>query len=105
GGPLAELALVQDVIGREQRPPKGTVDRVRLRAGPARVGDAALVDDHRNPAPPREAEERRGVARQPRRSEIEEREVGRMVGETRRKALELRRTARNGLPLLGAAVV
>ena len=97
GRPLAELALVEDVLGRPEDESERSVDRVRVRACPARVADAVLVEEERNPPAPRVPEERPKVARQPGRSEIENREVGRVVRKPRRQALELRRAARDRL--------
>ena len=49
GGALAELALVDDVVGAPSDRPQPVVHLVRPRAGPAGIGDAVLVDDDRRP--------------------------------------------------------
>src|SRR5207253_5230926 len=74
---LAELALVEDVVGREERLPDRAVERLVPVAGPGGVADAVLVQDDRNAPPAGEREQRAEVARQPRRAEVEEREIGR----------------------------
>jgi hypothetical protein len=105
GRALAELALVQDVIGGEQRSAERPVELVGGAAGPAGIGDAALVDDDGDVPPPSEPQQWAQVARQPRRAEVEDCEVGRAVRETRSEPLELRRAAGDRLTGRRHAVV
>ena len=62
GGALAELALVEDVVGREQSSPQRPVDGIGPLAGPARVPDPVLVDDEREPVGERSQSRARGRA-------------------------------------------
>ena len=92
GGALRELALVHDVVGREDGPPQRVVQLVGPLARPARVRDAVLVDDDRRSAPLRDPQERTEVAREPRRAEVEQREVRRRAREALVQLLRLRRS-------------
>ena len=62
-GPLAELALVEDMVGGEQRTAERFVDPLGLVARPAGIRHTALVEDDRNVAPACEREQRAGIAR------------------------------------------
>ena len=104
-GSLAELALVEDVISLPQNPVQRSVEGLGARSCPAGVSDTVLVDDQRDPPPARVPEERPQVARQPGRSEIQQREVGRMIREPRCQALELRRSSGDGFAGCGHTVV
>jgi hypothetical protein len=105
GRELAELALVQHVLGREQGSTVRPVQALGIRAGEARIGDAVLVENDRDPAAPRQREQRPQVARQPRRAQIDQREVPWIVREALREALELRGAAGDGLAGRRNAVV
>ena len=82
----------------------GTFSSSVLLAGPARVGDAVLVDDDLRPTPPRDPEELSEVARQVRRPEVQEREVRRRVRPARGELLELRGAAGDRLARCGDQV-
>ncbi len=105
GRALAELALVEDVHGLGEDPPKRSVERLGAAPRPTRVAHAVLVDEERDAAPACKPEKRAEVSRQPRRPQVEEREVRRVVGKARHEPLKLRRSARDGLARLGHAIV
>jgi hypothetical protein len=67
------------------------VDLLGVGARPARVGDAALVDDDRGAAPAGEPQQRSEIPWEPRRPEVEEREVLGAVWKALRKPLEFAR--------------
>ena len=96
GGALAELALVEDVLGGVEQRAERPVHVVGLLARPGRVPDPVLVDDERDPSAAQEPEQRAEVARQPVRSQVRDGEVVRPVGEAHSEALDLRRAAGNG---------
>ena len=56
GRALRELALVENVVGGEERSAQRSVDRLGAVTRPARVADTVLVHDDGNPATPRERE-------------------------------------------------
>ena len=91
--PLAELTLVEDVVGLLEDDPQRPIERVGARAGPPRISDAVLIQQERDTPPTREPQKRTEISRKPRRSEVQDREVRWAVGEPDRKALELRRAA------------
>ena len=62
GRVLAELALEEHVVGRLQRTSVARIELLGGLAGPTGIGDAVLIDDHRDPSPPREPKERFEVA-------------------------------------------
>ena len=105
GGALAEVALVENVVGGQKRAPQRPVYLLDTIPRPARVANPILVDHDRRAAAPREPEERAQVARQPCRAEVEQREVGGAVREALGEALELRGAAGNPFPRGRHAVV
>ena len=102
---LAELALVEDMLGRAEHSTERSVEPVRAAPCPARIADAVLVEQERYATPPYVPEQRSEIARQPRRAEIQEREVGRLVGEAGGQPLELRRAPGDGLTRRGDLIV
>src|SRR5262249_10844856 len=88
GGPPAELALVEDVLRLREDLPQRTVERRGAVPGQARIADAVLIHDERDAASPGESEQRAEIPGQPRRPQVEEREVRRTIGKARREPLE-----------------
>src|SRR3989442_13466448 len=69
------------------------------------MGAAVLTEEGGDPPPLREPKQRAEVARQRRRAEVEQIEVGRAVREPSRKPLELGGPAGDRLAVLGNTVV
>jgi hypothetical protein len=105
GRPLAELALVEDVVGGGEQRADRPVDLLRVGSRPARIPDAVLVDDERDVPASQVHEKRAQVLGHPVRPEVGDREVPGIVREPRRQALDLRGPSGDGLAWPRHAVV
>ena len=102
---LAELTLVQNPVRSEQRPAIGAVELLRRRSGPARIRNAVLVEDDGNTPSSDERKKRPQVAWQPRRAQVKQCEVGRIVRKAAGEPLELGGAACDTLPRAWNTVV